>query len=158
MAEVLFSITAAGSTESSPPAGLACLSTEGARIVAYVSNPDDPDGVLLDITHDDVLQQSVVAGRRVAVLLCTLIAYDFNNVTKRWDIGLEYDAAALEDSERVLTPCDICQAECFTCDVQAKLNARYGGSVDGDWMDNYDGYLDENSDLDDGGLPVLDAP
>jgi hypothetical protein len=158
MAEVLFSIIAAGSTESSPPAGLACLSTEGARIVAYVSNPDDPDGVLLDITHDDVLQQSVVAGRRVAVLLCTLIAYDFNNVTKRWDIGLTYDADALEDSERALTPCDICQAECFSCDVQAKLNVRYGSTVSQDWLDDYEAYLIENTELDDGGLSVLDPP
>lgn len=158
MAEVLFTIIAAGSTESSPPAGLACLSTEGSRIAAYVSNPDDPDGVLLDIEHGDVIQQSVVAGRRVAVLICTLLGYDFNNLTKQWDIVLEYDAAALADSERVLTSCDICQAECFTCDVQAKLTFRYSGTVDEDWLDNYEAYLEENAALDDGGLPVLDAP
>lgn len=158
MAEVLFTITAAGSTQSSPPAGLGCLSTEGARIVAYVSNPDDPDGILLDIEHDDVILQSVVGGRRAAALLCTLLGHEFNSLTKRWDILLEYDAAALENSGRPLTSCDICQAECFTCEVQAKLTFRYSGTVDQDWLDNYDAYLEANTDLDAGGLPDLSPP
>lgn len=158
MAEVLFTITAAGSTQSSPPAGLGCLSTEGARIVAYVSNPDDPDGILLDIGHDDVILQSVVGGRRVAALLCTLLGHEFNSLTKRWDILLEYDAAALENSGRPLTSCDICQAECFTCEVQAKLTFRYSGTVDQDWLDNYDAYLEANTGLDAGGLPDLSPP
>lgn len=158
MAEVLFTITAAGSAQSSPPAGLGCLSTEGARIVAYVSNPDDPDGILLDIEHDDVILQSVVAGRRVAALLCTLLGSEFNSLTKRWDILLEYDADALENSGRVLTSCDICQAECFTCEVQAKLTFRYSGTVDQDWLDNYDAYLEENTGLGSGGLIDVGPP
>ena len=156
MAEVLFSIIAAGSTTSSPPAGLRCLGTEGALAVAYVSNPDDPDGVLLDASHADVLQQSVVRGRRVAVLVCTIEGYTFNSANSRWDIALTYDEDALEDSETPLTPCDICQLECLACDVQAKLAGGYTGEADPEWVANLDGYLEENPDLDDGGLPVLD--
>ena len=155
MAEVLFSITAAGGA-SSPPAGLACITSENALVVAHVSNPDDPDGVLLDASHVDVLQHSVVRGRRVASLVCEVLGHDYNSLTKRWEIALEYNDAALEDSERLLTPCDICQLECLTCDVQAKLASGRTGETDPDWLANLDNYLDENSALDDGGLPVLD--
>lgn len=157
MAEVLFSITAAGSA-SSPPAGLACITSEGALVVAHVSNPDDPDGALLDASHVDVLQHSVVRGRRVASLVCEVLGHDYNSLTGRWEIALEYNDAALEDSERLLTPCDICQLECLTCDVQAKIAGGYTGEASPEWVADYDGYLEDNPDLDDGGLPVLDAP
>lgn len=156
MAEVLFSIIVAGSTSSSPPVGLSCLA-ENAVVVAYVSNPDDPDGILLDASHADVLQQSIVQGRRVAVLGCTVAGYDFNSLTHRWDIALTYASDALHDSERVLLPCDICQLECLSCDAQAKLMGGHTGEADQEWVDNLDNYLDEESALDDGGLPVLDS-
>lgn len=156
--QVYWSIRVAGSSSSSPPAGLSCVKTEGALVVAYVSNPDDPDGLLLDSAHADVLQQSVVRGRRVAVLVCTVEGWDFDSATGTWELALSYADAALSNSERELTNCDICQVECLTCDAQAKLAGGYTGEADPEWIANYDGYLDENPDLGDGGLPVLDPP
>lgn len=156
MAEVLYSLIAAGSSTSSPPDGFACLSSEGALIAAYVSNPDDPDDVLLDASASDVLQESIVRGRRVAVLVCEVLGYDFNSNTGKWDVALSYATGALIDSERPLLPCDICQIDCLDCKTQAKLAGGYTGEVDQTWITNYDGYLNENSDLGNGGLPVLD--
>lgn len=125
-------------------------------MVAYVSNPDDPDGLLLEIAHADVLQQSIVRGRRVAVLVCSVEGWDFDSATGTWELALSYDEEAL--TGRDLTNCDICQVECLTCDAQAKLSGGYTGEADPEWVANYDNYLGENSDLGDGGLPVLDPP
>ena len=158
MAEVVFSIIVAGSTQSSPPVGLSCLGNEGALALAYVSNPDDPDGVLLESSHADVLQQSVVRGRRVAALVCEIAGYSFNSNTGRWDVAVEYDEDALDNPARQLTPCDICQLECLTCDAQAKVAGGYTGEANPEWVADLDGYLEENTDLGDGGLPNLDPP
>lgn len=152
MAERLYWSIKAGSASSLPP-GLGCLTTANASLVAYVSDPEDPDGLLLDFEHDDVLSQSVVGGRRVAVLLCQLISATFNSGTGKWELTIEYDETALEDAERLLTVCDIAQVECFACDTQAKIMGGFKtGEESPEWNSGYGAYLSANGDLDPGGL------
>lgn len=154
--QLYWSIVVAGSSASSPPPGLGCLDTPQSLLLAYISDSADPDGLLLDVNHVDVLNESVVRDRRVAVLVCKLINAGFNIATSTWELLIEYDETVLEDLERDLTACDICQVECFTCDAQAKNAGGYTGEVDPAWIQNYDSYLVEEPVLGAGGLPVLD--
>lgn len=156
MAERLYwSIRTEGGA-SSPPAGLGCLTTPNALLVAYVSDPGDPDGVLLNPEHVDVLSFSVVRNRRVAVLVCSLVSASYNSATKTWELLIEYNEAALGDSERLLTHCDVCQIECLTCDAQAKImGGNTTGEQDPQWNSGYGAYLNGNPNLGPGDLDVL---
>jgi hypothetical protein len=157
--QLYWSIQTAGSTQSSPPAGLGCLNTPESLLLAFVSDSADPDGVLLDTSHVDVLNWSLVRGRRVAALVCKLIVAEFNSSNSTWELLIEYDDTALEDEDRELSHCDICQIECLTCDAQAKLaGAGSSGESDPEWNAAYEGYLTEFPELDGGGLDDLTPP
>lgn len=154
--QLYWSIQVAGSKQSSPPPGLGCVNTPESLLVAYVSDSSEPDAVLLDTSHVDVLGHSIVRGRRVATLVCKLIGSAFNAATDTWELLIEYADAVLEDAERELGACDICQVECLTCDAQAKLmGGGTTGESDAEWNAGYGDYLTENTDLDPGDLDDL---
>ncbi len=155
--QLYWSIRVAGGGPSLLPPGLRCLDAPESLLVAYVSDSADPDGVLLDTSHADVLNESLVRGRRVATLVCKLVNADWNAATSEWELLVEYDESVLEDGDRDLSACDICQVECLTCDAQAKLaGAATSGESDPAWNAAYGGYLNDNPNLGGGSLPVLD--
>lgn len=157
--QIYWSIVSAGGSQAFPPPGLGCLNTPESLLLAYISDSADPDGVLLDAAHADVLNTSLVRGRRVATLICKLIVAQFNVPTSTWELLIEYDDTALDDAERELSACDLCQVECLTCEAQAKLTG--GGSTgesDAEWNAGYEGYIDEFPTLDPGDLDNLTPP
>lgn len=122
-AQLYWSITAEGVDSTTPPPGLECAVEECNSIVAlYVSDESDPDAVILDAAHEDVVGESLVKGRRVAVFLVTLLNAVYVSATKTWEFVFEYDETALVEGIDALNKCDVCQAECLSCEVQAKLN------------------------------------
>lgn len=156
MAKQLYWSIQTGGGSSSPPPGLGCLTQPDSLLVAYISDSAEPGAVLVNPAHSDVLSFSVVRGRRVAVLVCRLVNAAYSSGSGIWELLVEYDDEALQDEERELTHCDICQIECLTCDAQAKImGGGSSGETDPEWLASLESYLDENTDLDPGDLDDL---
>lgn len=147
--QIYWSITVPGCNSSTPPPGLSCAGQCNTLVVLYVQDQSDPSVSLVDTGHPDVVLESSLRTRRVAVVIAKVLNATFLN--GKWTYQFEYDETAFTASD--LQSCDICQAECLTCEVQSKLKIAVTapGSGSGDTTTFEEGlatYLEANEDID----------
>lgn len=149
-----------GTTSSILPPGLECAGEDCiTKIALYLVDESDPTAELLDLDHADVFLTKLYGSRRVSVLIVDLLKATWKGDCK-WEFHVEYDETALLADPPTLNVCDVCQLECLTCEVQAKLTAfSVGGEAEAaEWLQGYEAFLTLYPDLDFGDLPSYSTP